>query len=370
VWSGPNDFESFISNPIVSDTGIYTVVATNPINGCTSTDTALVTLDECGEIHCTLTQGFWGNANGTICHTGERGYVALPRLLSTPLIIGKPGQSLTITQNRASCLIARMPGGGPATTLPSGNGSFNSDCTTTTPIPLNNQGRFKNVLLTQTIALGLNMRLDTSLGSVLITGNWMLTQGGDAGADGLCGTEDDIQGGDSIVRFIPQSVIDALNTIYGSATIANLFDLANRALGGQSTGGASFNDINTAISAINEGFDHCAFLVGFYSTNPQPISRLLLGTGDGEGDQNSIRVFPNPLSDATTFEFTVAETGKTTLEVYNLKGQKLTTLFDKIVEAGTTQRVTFNAADYATGVYIYIFNTADKSYRNRIIISR
>jgi hypothetical protein len=43
-WSGPSS--STLQNPLVSVSGIYTLVVTNPVNGCTSTDTALVKSDK------------------------------------------------------------------------------------------------------------------------------------------------------------------------------------------------------------------------------------------------------------------------------------------------------------------------------------
>lgn len=43
VWSGPNNFSSTLQNPVVDQTGIYIVVATNPANGCTNSVSAQVT---------------------------------------------------------------------------------------------------------------------------------------------------------------------------------------------------------------------------------------------------------------------------------------------------------------------------------------
>jgi hypothetical protein len=262
--------------------------------------------------------------------------------------------------------MAKLPGTGQATTLPAGDGIFNLDCSTTTPIVLNSSQRFDNILLTQTITLGLNLRLDTSLNSLLISDNWLVTVNGTEGNDGLCGTEDDIPTADSVARFIPQTVIDALNSLYGSATIGNLFDLANRALGGQATAGVSLNDINAAVSAVNEAFDNCRFMVDFFHTNPLRITSI----GNMDADENVIRAYPNPLQDAATFEFRVIKSGKALLEVYNLKGQKIAALFDGYVEAGRTYKVNFDAAQISSGAYIYVFNTGDKSYRKRLIISK
>lgn len=42
LWSGPNNFTSTAQNPSATVPGIYTMVATNPANGCTASDTAVV----------------------------------------------------------------------------------------------------------------------------------------------------------------------------------------------------------------------------------------------------------------------------------------------------------------------------------------
>ena len=47
-WTGPGGFTSTLQNPLVSVEGIYTLVVSNPANGCTASDTALVTQEVCG----------------------------------------------------------------------------------------------------------------------------------------------------------------------------------------------------------------------------------------------------------------------------------------------------------------------------------
>jgi hypothetical protein len=56
---------------------------------------------------------------------------------------------------------------------------------------------------------------------------------------------------------IPQSVLNALTTCGLPQTVGGLLELANRALAGLPTCGATIGDLNSAVSAINEGFDEC-----------------------------------------------------------------------------------------------------------------
>ncbi|MCF8261169.1 MAG: T9SS type A sorting domain-containing protein [Melioribacteraceae bacterium] len=62
--------------------------------------------------------------------------------------------------------------------------------------------------------------------------------------------------------------------------------------------------------------------------------------------------YPNPFNPSTAIKFTVKESGKTSLKIYDLLGQEIKTLFNKNLEAGT-HTYFFNASELAAGVYLY-----------------
>jgi hypothetical protein len=62
--------------------------------------------------------------------------------------------------------------------------------------------------------------------------------------------------------------------------------------------------------------------------------------------------FPNPAQYSTQIEFELAEAGKVTVDVLNLSGKVVATLFNQAAKAGMHQ-VQFNTAGLQKGIYIY-----------------
>ena len=199
-----------------------------------------------GDMYCTFTQGFWGNANGKF--EGETTEdILIDYFAAKTLTIGAGSNKLTLSS--ASCLLKRMPAGGKPRCLK--NLGVRSDtCSSSTPSWLrpwvkkenrnnNKGGRYNNTLMGQIIALSLNMWVDPNLGSLPLSSleGGFCTQGEDP-EDWQC-------------FDFPDSL--------APADVNGLLGLANSVLGCDN--GASISDIYEAVTAINEGFDECRTLV-------------------------------------------------------------------------------------------------------------
>ena len=62
--------------------------------------------------------------------------------------------------------------------------------------------------------------------------------------------------------------------------------------------------------------------------------------------------YPNPFNPTTTINVSIAKTGNYSLQVYNILGQLVTTLFNGEMNPGN-YKVTFSAGNFASGIYIY-----------------
>jgi membrane-bound inhibitor of C-type lysozyme len=77
--------------------------------------------------------------------------------------------------------------------------------------------------------------------------------------------------------------------------------------------------------------------------------------------------YPNPFNPTTQISFDLPVAAKVTLDVYNVLGQRVSTLVDDNLEAGT-HVVTFDGASYASGVYFYHISADNFSQTKKMVM--
>ena len=354
--------------------GTYTVAVTDA-NGCTATSSTSLLAASCREQHCTLTQGGYGNSNGIICKEPSKRRLELiaDMFTSSNLVLGAPGRSLTYSysggsstaaslarQATAQCIIDKMPAGGSAAAFPSSLGNA-SGCAGSFPSGFLRNGRFNNVLVGQTLALSLNLRLDNTLAGVPLSATMT------SYATLNCSSPDprDLTG---ISRSMPAAVLGNLYYGSGTPTVGSLLDLANKALGGlayaNGGGNPSLSDINSAVAGINELFDDCRIFNGaptaFASKTAGVASskaNLTPTMSAATGEVGALAAFPNPFTAATTLSFALPETAKYSLTVYDLKGSEVARVSSGEAQAGVRYRFAVGNG-LQEGVYVARLVTA------------
>ena len=65
--------------------------------------------------------------------------------------------------------------------------------------------------------------------------------------------------------------------------------------------------------------------------------------------------FPNPFNPSTNIRYSIVKTSKVSLKIYDILGRLVQTLVNTVQSPGQ-YTVTFNAKDFASGVYFYQIN--------------
>ena len=78
-------------------------------------------------------------------------------------------------------------------------------------------------------------------------------------------------------------------------------------------------------------------------------------------------VYPNPFTSKSNIQFTAAETGSAVVELYNITGVKIRTLFSGNVIQGQIYNVAAGDAQLPKGVYVYMIRNGKQKHTGRII---
>lgn len=85
-----------------------------------------------------------------------------------------------------------------------------------------------------------------------------------------------------------------------------------------------------------------------------------------------LKNYPNPFNPRTTIAFELKSKGKTKLEIYNLKGQKVKQIVNKNLDSGRHEFVWNGKNDdnqqVASGVYFYSLTHKDQSIVKKMIV--
>ncbi len=63
-----------------------------------------------------------------------------------------------------------------------------------------------------------------------------------------------------------------------------------------------------------------------------------------------LKSYPNPFNASTTLQYNLLQSSGVTIEIYNIVGQRVATLFEGIQQAGE-HSITWDASGFPSGVY-------------------
>ena len=85
-----------------------------------------------------------------------------------------------------------------------------------------------------------------------------------------------------------------------------------------------------------------------------------------------LKNYPNPFNPTTTISFEIGESGKTQVEIYNVKGQKIKTLLDETMDIGQHSVIWIGNDDdgkhVSSGMYFYKISVSGEQKVNKMIM--
>ena len=79
--------------------------------------------------------------------------------------------------------------------------------------------------------------------------------------------------------------------------------------------------------------------------------------------------YPNPFNSNTTIQFALPRTIHVSIKVYNALGSEVVTLLDKYLPPGQ-YKTTWNAADFASGIYFYRIKAGEFQDVKKMVLLR
>ena len=84
----------------------------------------------------------------------------------------------------------------------------------------------------------------------------------------------------------------------------------------------------------------------------------------------SLDVFPNPSIGELTVLFTTSKTGLATVEVYDMNGRQITTVFNSEAKEGELNTRRFNGSSLPNGIYMMVLKNKDEIIKAKFVIAR
>jgi len=365
--------------PNVAATTHYWVVCRSA-SGCFSLPSRVTAeVLTCGETHCTYTQGYYGNKNGNSCDgdtTWQNPVSLINHLLTTNLVIGNGPKSVLIPAGAGVVLNSVMPGGQTPKAL-----VVNGQCVISTVTGscfknnyLTSQGRINNVLLSQTITLSLNSRMQNGiLLDVPVQQGYLVTQRTTGCGNGSVVVEC-LSDSNARKQYLMNPAVASYLTNNGTmpADVAGLLKLANDLLGGALAPGQaglggnpvpSYADVNSAVDLINNAFDGCRFFVGYNAPLcPTPQFKMEPGTGTMSKTGDQFTVYPNP--NDGFFTIVPASGSKNfTATILDVNGKVIETR-----SATDGSKVQFNLSNMPKGIYMISIMNEYGQFRSKVLI--
>ncbi len=80
--------------------------------------------------------------------------------------------------------------------------------------------------------------------------------------------------------------------------------------------------------------------------------------------------YPNPFNPSTKLNFAAKNAEQTSLKIYNVVGEEVTTLFNEVAQPNQVYTLTFDAKDLSSGMYYYVLHSASRNEVKKMILMK
>ena len=118
---------------------------------------------------------------------------------------------------------------------------------------------------------------------------------------------------------------------------------------------------------IGEIYSGSLFFDNMRISYPNKLSVSIEENIEVPSESELIQNYPNPFNPTTVISFKLAESGLTSLKVYDILGREVSTLLNENMTSGT-HKISFNASNLSSGIYIYQLTTETGSQSKRMTL--
>ena len=118
-------------------------------------------------------------------------------------------------------------------------------------------------------------------------------------------------------------------------------------------------DFDQELAGADTSMNHMVTITGSSAVDEQ-ISGI-------PSEYNLSQNYPNPFNPATSFTYSLKQSGEVKISIYDVSGKEVKSLVDGFRSAGNYV-VNFNAGDMASGIYYYRITTNDFIQTNKMVL--
>jgi hypothetical protein len=99
-------------------------------------------------------------------------------------------------------------------------------------------------------------------------------------------------------------------------------------------------------------------------------SAVIAGEIEPVFEKTDLKVYPNPFSEKLRFEFVSPESVSARIDLYDMTGRLVKTIFEQPIEGGVNYEAEFRPETIISGMYIYRMTMGDAVYNGKVVFKK